>query len=98
MFNFKLDHHPARQTVNGKSIPIITDIKSIRVEGEDGRFYLAGYVNVKNQNVSLINQYPEVFIDELNQFIEKSFGDSGVVNKASILQTEPSQYDDWDEG
>lgn len=96
MFNFLLEHHPARITVAGKSVPAITDLKSIRVEGEDGRFYLAGYVNVHNQNVSLINQYPQVFIDELDVFLKSEFGDCGVINRASNLTVEPN--DDWDEG
>ena len=47
IFEFKLEDHPARQRIRGVMVPIIRDVKAIRVKDEDdGRFYLCGYLNV----------------------------------------------------
>jgi len=63
VFEFKLDDHPARVKVAGKLVPAISDIQSVRVKDDDGKFYLAGYVNIATKNVSLIRPYPQVFCD-----------------------------------
>ena len=98
MFEFKLDDHPARVKVAGKLVPAISDIQSVRVQGEDGKFYLAGYVNIATKNVSLIRPYPQVFCDAVQVWVQAQLGDCGNVNRASDIKMEPKEYDDWDEG
>ena len=98
MFEFKLDHHPARIKVAGQLVPAISDIQSVRVKDEDGKFYLAGYVNIATKNVSLIRPYPQVFCDAVQAWVQAQLGDCGNVNRASDIKMEPKEYDDWDEG
>ena len=98
MFEFKLDHHPARIKVAGQLVPAISDIQSVRVKDEDGKFYLAGYVNIAAKNVSLIRPYPQVFCDAVQAWVQAQLGDCGDVNRASDIKMEPKEYDDWDEG
>ena len=98
MFEFKLDHHPARIKVAGQLVPAISDIQSVRVKDEDGKFYLAGYVNIATKNVSLIRPYPQVFCDAVQAWVQAQLGDCGEVNRASDIKMEPKDYDDWDEG
>ena len=98
MFEFKLDHHPARIKVAGQIVPAISDIQSVRVKDEDGKFYLAGYVNIATKNVSLIRPYPQVFCDAVQAWVQAQLGDCGNVNRASDIKMEPKEYDDWDEG
>ena len=98
MFEFKLDHHPARIKVAGQLVPAISDIQSVRVKDEDGKFYLAGYVNIATKNVSLIRPFPQVFCDAVQAWVQAQLGDCGDVNRASDIKMEPKEYDDWDEG
>lgn len=98
MFEFKLDDHPARVKVAGKLVPAISDIQSVRVKDDDGKFYLAGYVNIATKNVSLIRPYPQVFCDAVQAWVQAQLGDCGDVNRASDIKMEPKEYDDWDEG
>lgn len=82
----------------GQLVPAISDIQSVRVKDEDGKFYLAGYVNIATKNVSLIRPYPQVFCDAVQAWVQAQLGDCGEVNRASDIKMEPKDYDDWDEG
>lgn len=98
MFEFSLDDHPARVKVAGNLVPAINDVKSVRVKDEDdGKFYLAGYVSIATKNVSLIRPYPQIFVDAVAAFVEHELGDCGTVNRASKLEKEPQDHDDWNE-
>lgn len=94
MFEFTLDDHPARQSVNGIQTPVVVDILSIRVKGDDGRFYLCGYVNKNNGNTTLLKKYPQTFEDELKVFLKDLVGAAGTLSSAAALTDDREGYDD----
>ena len=94
-FTFQLDDHPARQKVRGVFVPIIKDVKAIRVRDEDdGQFYLCGYLNTVTGGVQLLQAFPDVFISELEDFVADQMGQAPEVSSVSHLSEEPENDGD----
>jgi len=94
-FTFQLDDHPARQKVRGVLVPVIKDVKAIRVRDEDdGLFYLCGYLNLSSGNVQLLQAFPDVFTSELQDFVAAELGQTPEVSSVNHLSEEPK--DDGD--
>jgi hypothetical protein len=97
IFEFQLEDHPARQRIRGVMVPIIRDVKAIRVKDEDdGRFYLCGYLNVVTGGVQLLQTFPEVFVEDLEQFVAGELGQSPEVSGVNHLAKEPETDGDSD--
>jgi hypothetical protein len=76
MFEFVLKDHPHKVTVHGQKVQAITDVKLIAVREEDSeRFIQCGYCGAKpGMPITLIKHYPQVFMDAVEEFVEKEVG------------------------
>jgi hypothetical protein len=89
-----IDDHPARQIIHGESVPLIDDVKLIRINGIG-----AGYCGVEpGRPVTMVRPYPKSVMEEVRVAVEAYTGGSASsLNQPPDLSSlEEADYGDDD--